>query len=218
MHRTYCTAQSLGRQGDKVTRRQGEPCAKSWSFLVSLSPCLLVSLSIFLLDGGLAQAQQVLPGLPGNALILPIDSAQVLTMSTKKPIRTVINQKDSVARVAPIPNRKDAVMITGLDTGRTRITMTDEAGMEESLDVIVQVDVDYLRILIRQAVPTANVEPLPSAGNTIVLTGAVARAQDVETIMHIAESMPLAQRPAQRRKAKFKSSTCSASAGCRRCR
>src|SRR5262249_24058133 len=101
----------------------------------------------------------------------------------------VHNPKENIARVQPIPNDPTSVLITGLDAGLTQITLIDETGTEEAVDVVVQFDIEYLRTLLRQAVPTANIVPIPGANNTVILTGNVAHAEDVDIISRAAVSV-----------------------------
>jgi pilus assembly protein CpaC len=122
----------------------------------------------------------------GNTIIIPVNGTQQLQMTTRRRIATVLNQKDTVARITPKPNDPTAVLITGLEPGITRVTLTDENNTQESVDVIVQFDVEYLRTLLVRTIPTANIQPLPGANNTIVLTGTVANAEDVDVIMRTA--------------------------------
>jgi pilus assembly protein CpaC len=136
------------------------------------------------------------PGMQGaganpNALIVSINGTQRLNMRTRKAIRTVVNQQEAVARVQPVQDRPDMVLITGLQPGITRITLTDVDGAEESYDVVVQFDVEYLKTLLRRAVPTANINPIPAANNTIILTGNVAKGEDIETVLRTAQSVVL---------------------------
>src|SRR5438067_1163052 len=125
----------------------------------------------------------------GNALIVPTNGTQRLQMSTKKRIASVVNQKEAIARVQPLATDPTTVLITGLEPGITRITLTDVDGAVESLDVVVQFDVEYLRTLLQRAVPTANIQPIPAANNTVILTGNVASAEDVNVILQTAQSV-----------------------------
>lgn len=138
---------------------------------------------------GAAQAQQLLPSVVGNTLTIPINGSHRLQMTTKKPIKTVINQRDNVLRVSPIPDTSDAVMLIGLEYGVSKLTLTDKDGKVEEVEVMVQYDVEPLRKTIRRVCPKANVEPIASANNTIILSGYVAHAQDVDIVMRIAEGM-----------------------------
>ena len=54
----------------------------------------------------------------------------------------------------------------------------DEAKRQQSIELLDQ--------LLQRAVPTAQVKIIPGAGNSIILTGQVAHAEDIDTIMGIA--------------------------------
>src|SRR5258708_4801722 len=62
----------------------------------------------------------------GNTIVIPVNATQQLQMSTKKRIASVLNQKETVARITAKPNDPTAVLITGLEPGITRVTLTDE--------------------------------------------------------------------------------------------
>jgi pilus assembly protein CpaC len=134
-----------------------------------------------------AQAPPATPG--AAALIVPINGTVQIQMSTKKRIANILNSRDIVARTQPVIGDPTKILVTGLEAGVTHITLTDEDKKVEELDVVVQQDVEFLRTMIRRAVPTANVEPIPISGNTIVLRGTVAHAEDVDTILGIARGL-----------------------------
>jgi pilus assembly protein CpaC len=142
-----------------------------------------------------AQEPPARPPQPGassshnSAVVVPINGTQRLQMRTGKRIQRVHNPKENVARVQPIPNDPASVLITGLDAGLTRVVLIDENGKEEAVDIVVQFDIEYLRTLLRQAVPSANIVPIPGANNTVILTGTVAHAEDVEIISRAAVSV-----------------------------
>jgi pilus assembly protein CpaC len=71
------------------------------------------------------------------------------------------------------------------------VTLTDEDDKTTDFDVVVQFDVEYLKSVLKRAVPTANVAPIPAANNTVILTGTVARQEDIEVIMKAAQSVML---------------------------
>jgi pilus assembly protein CpaC len=152
-------------------------------------PIALGTLLLGLTLSSVAPAQQPPPapreGQPAGrslALVVPINGTQRLQMSTKKRIKNVANERETVARVQSTPDPA-TVLITGLEPGITHVKLTDEDGAEESVDVIVQFDVEYLRSLLQRTVPTANINPIPGANSTIILTGNVARAEDVDVVM-----------------------------------
>lgn len=148
---------------------------------------------------GLADAQEPAPppapagATPGAgpSLIVPINGTQQLQMKTKKNITRVVNRSETVARVSPLVDRPNTVLITGLEPGITRITLTDVDNAEESYDVVVQMDVEYLRSLLQRGMPTANIQIIPAANNTIILQGHVARAEDIDAVLRIAQSVVL---------------------------
>src|SRR5262249_26827472 len=147
--------------------------------------------------GGAVMAQQPPPA-PGREAAPPPRTSAVTVgigtphrgqMTTKRNIARVGNPKPTVARVQPVQDDPKSVLITGLEAGVTQITLTDDMGTSETIEVIVQFDVEYLRTLLHQAVPTAAVAPIPGVNGTVILTGTVAHAEDVEIIMRTASSV-----------------------------
>jgi pilus assembly protein CpaC len=128
-------------------------------------------------------------GARGNALVVPINGTQRLQMSNKGRIERVLNPKENIARVTPVLGDPTSVLVTGLDAGAARITLIGEGGAQETVDIVVQFDVEYLRTLLAQVVPTAAVKPIPGSNNQIILTGTVAHAEDIEIIMRTATSV-----------------------------
>jgi pilus assembly protein CpaC len=131
-----------------------------------------------------------------NAVVVTINGSKRLSMTPKRPIRSVINEKENVARVQVIPDDNESVLVFGLQTGTTRITMTDSMGIKEEIDLIVEFDIDAVKAVLRRAVPTAAVEPIPAGINTIVLTGTVAHAEDIELILRVAQGVLVSGVPA----------------------
>src|SRR6516225_2374843 len=75
-------------------------------------------------------------------LIVPINGTRPLHLSTPKVnLKQVLNQDPNVAKVAPLHDDLSGVMITGLKVGITRVTLVDEKGGREVVDVVVQPDV-----------------------------------------------------------------------------
>jgi pilus assembly protein CpaC len=131
------------------------------------------------------------PARPVPSVIVPINGTLKIQMSTKERIATVQNQKDTVARVSPVLGDPTSVLITGFEPGITRILFTGVSGRQEVIDVVVQIDVEYLRVLLRRAAPTAFIDPIPAANNTVILTGTVANAEDIDIILKTAQSVVL---------------------------
>src|SRR5262249_42841703 len=45
--------------------------------------------------------------------------------------------------------------------------------------------------VLKRTVPTANIVPIPAANNTVILTGTVARAEDIDVVLRAAQSVVL---------------------------
>jgi pilus assembly protein CpaC len=129
------------------------------------------------------------PAQRNNVLIVPIGTSQRLQMSTKKPIATAENPNPEVASIQRIITDPTAILISGQAPGMTRLTLTDRDGKTETLDVIVQTDIEYLRSVLKRSFPTANVEPIPGPNNTIILNGTVSRIDDVDAILGAARAV-----------------------------
>jgi pilus assembly protein CpaC len=139
-----------------------------------------------------AGAQEPMPApKPSGSVIVAINGTQRLQMSTKKPISQVNNEKENVVRVSPVIGDPSSVLLTGLEPGISRVTFRDVDGKVEAVDVVVQFDIEYLRSLIRRAVPTAFVEPIPGANSTVVLTGFVTHTEDIDTVVRLTQSVVL---------------------------
>jgi pilus assembly protein CpaC len=126
-----------------------------------------------------------------QAIIVPIGGVQRLSMTTKKRIARAINPNEVVVRISPIQDRPNEVLINGLEPGIVRITLVDVDGKEETYEIIVQLDVEYLRSLLQRGVPKANIQIIPAANNTIILQGNVEHAEDIDAILRIAQSVVL---------------------------
>jgi pilus assembly protein CpaC len=124
-----------------------------------------------------------------NAFVVAINATKRLSMTTKRPIRSVINEKDTIARVQAIQDDNTSVLVVGLQAGSTRVTLTDDQGAVESIDVVVELDIDAIRSVLRRAFPTAAVEPIPTGTNTILLVGNVAHAEEIEAILRVAQGV-----------------------------
>ncbi len=154
----------------------------------AVSRGLLVALVLGFAPAALTRAQEARPA-PAPTLIVPINATQRLQMSNKQAIKRGINRNEAVVRLAPAYGDPTTLLVTGLEPGIARVTLVDQNDREENFDIIVQLDVEYLKSILKRAAPTANVEPLPSANNTIVLRGTVDRAEDVELVNQIAQSV-----------------------------
>src|SRR5262249_18493910 len=126
-----------------------------------------------------------------NAIVIPINGTYLLGAPSKKKLKKAVNTKENVVRVQPVQDDPFHVILTGLEPGIAKVTLTDEEDKEFPFDVVVQFDVEYLKSVLKRAVPTANIVPIPAANNTVILTGTVARAEDIEIVMRSAQSVVL---------------------------
>ena len=60
-----------------------------------------------------------------NAFVVPINGTKRLQMTTRRAIRSVVNEKESIARVQAIQDDNTSVLVVGLQAGSTHVTMTD---------------------------------------------------------------------------------------------
>lgn len=124
-----------------------------------------------------------------NALVVPINSTKRVGMSTKKPIRSATMDKENIARVQAIQDDPNSVLVIGLQAGTSRLRLVDTAGAEEAIDVVVELDIEVVKSVLKRAFPTASVEPIPTGTNTIVLVGTVAHAEEIEAILRVAQGV-----------------------------
>jgi pilus assembly protein CpaC len=125
----------------------------------------------------------------GRMLVVPIGVSKRLEMEGKKEIDTAINQRENVAVLAPYPGEPRWVMITGKEAGTTRVTLTARDGTQETYEVVVQLDVEYLRGILRRAVPTASIDLIPAASGAVIINGSVAHPEDIDVIVKAAASV-----------------------------
>jgi pilus assembly protein CpaC len=130
-----------------------------------------------------------------NAFVVAIGSTKKLKMTSGRAIRSVVNEKETVARVQAIQDDNTSVLVIGLQAGSTRVILTDDAGLVESVDVIVELDIDAIKSVLRRAFPTASIEPIPTGSNTIVLVGNVAHAEEIEAILRVAQGVLVSGTP-----------------------
>lgn len=90
-------------------------------------PCAwLVALTLAV---GVAAAQEPRP--TGKVVIVSVGGTQRLQMSTKQPIRRVVNDRPDVVRVEAVADDPTTVLLIGLSPGAARITLTGADGTRE---------------------------------------------------------------------------------------
>src|SRR5262249_4467250 len=126
-----------------------------------------------LLLGAVCAAGEIAVGQPApvevnpNAIVIPINGTYLIGAPSKKKLKKAVNTKDSIGKVQAVDGDPFHVILTGIEPGVTRVTLTDEDDKTTDFDVVVQFDVEYLKSVLKRAVPTANIVPIPAANNTV---------------------------------------------------
>ena len=144
--------------------------------------------------GGAVLAQPAIPTADvkidkTGALLVPLGGLVRLDLKSgdRLPVEWVLRNED-VALVRNDPKDPRVLLLTGKQAGLTNLKVTFNDKTFVTYDIIVQPDYDLLRKVIRQSVPTANVEIIPGVGNVIILTGYVNQPNDSDTVLRIASS------------------------------
>lgn len=98
------------------------------SFVLALCLCLSLSATLHADD-------KPAPAVKPRTLAIAIGQTVRLQMTSKQPIRKVFNERDDVALVKPMTDDPTTVLVTGVGFGRTRITLTDADGKEETRSI-----------------------------------------------------------------------------------
>jgi pilus assembly protein CpaC len=143
------------------------------------------------LAAGVADAQEVIKAQPTavTPVLVPRGSTVSVQMSTKKLIANIEQAEPGVVTLQVLKKDPSTVLVTGVAPGIARVAMTDADGRKELFEFVVQTDVEYLKYILRRAVPTASIEPIPSANNAFILTGTVQKAEDVQIIIDTVRSV-----------------------------
>ncbi len=128
------------------------------------------------------------PRTAGNQVVIGVNTTERIQRRDKKPITEVNFTRPSIAVGAPAPGDPTTVLITGRQPGLTRVTLSARDATQESFELVVQVDVGYLKSVLARAVPTANLQLIPSTGGSVVIAGNVNRSEDIDIIMRTAIS------------------------------
>ena len=148
---------------------------------------LLGGLLFALLASGRPEALRAqLPLLDTTAITVPAGTTKRLQMGSKKEIKNVTNSKENVLNVKKVPGDPTRIEVTGQDAGITHLELTDVDGKTETFDIIVQADVEFLRIQLKRMFPTANITPVPISNNFIYLRGTVNHISDVARALNLA--------------------------------
>ncbi len=150
-----------------------------------------------LAGGTVAVGQQPKPPVGGidakvdaksGALLVPLGGLAKFDPKTNKVITDITLSNGEVVDARPIAPDLKRIDLVGKLGGATQLTVTFEGGSKAIYTVVVQPDYEQLKFVIKQAVPTANVDIIPGVGNVIVLSGSVTQPGDADTIVRIASS------------------------------
>ena len=123
-----------------------------------------------------------------NALLVPLGGLAKFDPKTNKLITDITLSNGDVVDARPIAPDLKRIDLVGKLGGATQLTVTFEGGAKAVYTVVVQPDYEQLKFVIKQAVPTANVEIIPGVGNVIVLSGSVTQPGDADIVVRIASS------------------------------
>jgi pilus assembly protein CpaC len=159
---------------------------RSMTRLRSLGGAVLLALLAGWL-GGEASAQDGRK----RTILVPLNGTERVQMTTKKALTRVevIKEapKDNV-RISDVRGDPATIAITGITRGSTTLRLTDVDMKVEEIDIVVSLDVEYIRTQLRRAVPTANVTPVAVSDNTVILGGVVSRAEEIAVLRRVAET------------------------------
>ena len=122
-------------------------------------------------------------GVRPSAIIVPIGGTRPLEMKGRKIITRAENVNERVLEVRSVRDRPETLLLLGKDAGTSRLTLTAQDGSTETFEVIVQLDVEYLKSILQRAVPTANITLIPIHSSTVIISGTVNHAEDIPAIL-----------------------------------
>jgi len=152
-------------------------------------PTLLVALVLGSLLPAKAAGQEAAPPPKVSPLVVQLNTTKLLQVSSKKKLKTVTNQDPNIARVAPVEGDPTKIQVTGLRAGVTRITLVDEKNFAEAYEVTVQTNLEHLRSVLRELVPTSNIQLVPVNEVTVGLNGVVERTEDIDVVLRAVQAM-----------------------------
>jgi pilus assembly protein CpaC len=120
-----------------------------------------------------------------GAVIVPVQATVRLQLRSKQPIKKIDYDREQIIEVRADAMDTKSVIILGLSIGRVKLELTDVEGGKETYEILVQNDLELARTILKRAVPTANVDIIQGPGSTLILTGHVARPDDVDAITRI---------------------------------
>ena len=71
------------------------------------------------------------PAAPSKSLVVSVGATARLQMASKRPITSVVVDREGVIRISPVRDDQTTVLVTGIAPGRVLITLTDDRGTVE---------------------------------------------------------------------------------------
>src|SRR5262245_54792870 len=152
----------------------------------------------WVLLGGLVALLLVGPPRPAGAqlctpehhpLLVLLNGTTRLQMTSRKPIKTVVNPKEGILTIRTVERDPTVVILVGQGPGVTKIDLEDTDGNRETREVVVQADVEYLTKQLHCAVPMSNICVIPNGTSSVILTGYVMRAEDIRVAEAVARDV-----------------------------
>ena len=122
----------------------------------------------------------------GGELIVPVGGLVSFDPGINDDLTDVVVASEDVVRVRVDPTNPRRLLLTGVNTGLTQMTLTFKTTPRRTYDIVVQPDLNLLRNIIRRTLPTAQVEVSPGIGRVIILSGYVTSPLDSDVVTRIA--------------------------------
>jgi pilus assembly protein CpaC len=97
-------------------------------------------------------------------------------------------QNEQMVNVRLDPTTPKQLILRGDSPGLTRVTVLTSDNRRVAFDVVVEVDYEQLRNIIKRTLPTASVEIVPGVGQSVILTGFVNKPEDASLVEQIARA------------------------------
>jgi pilus assembly protein CpaC len=153
-----------------------------------LTRTLLWGTLLALTMSGLASYTQAQPAKQEQVLV-PLNGTYVIQMTTKKPIKKATAAREGVINIRPIQGDPTKVMLIGQAADTTKLELIDEDNKTETYEVVVQRDVENLKVQLRRAVPTGNILVTPISDGAVLLTGTLSRAADTTVVDQVVAAL-----------------------------
>jgi pilus assembly protein CpaC len=125
-----------------------------------------------------------------GALVVPLGTVVIFDPGLTAPPTDILISREDILGVRPDPNdpTQKKLLLIGRAVGLSQLTIVRKDLPPLKFDVLVQPDLELLRLLIRRTVPTSNVDVQSGGGTTIVLSGYVTSPQDADIVSRLAIS------------------------------